>query len=345
MNKTIEDFDPSGFALKNGNFIGLPFSEANANIILLPVPWEATVSYTAGTAKGPETIREASYQLDLFDSDIADAWKAGIFMRGSSQELLDASSKARVSATQHIDALEAGQGGDAEALALVNKACEDMNNWVYEEAKAVLESGRLLGLVGGDHSTPFGYIKALSEKYEHFGVLQIDAHMDLRKAYEGFKYSHASIFYNVLEQIPQVSQLVQVGIRDYCQEEIEYSYNSNGRVTVYYEQVLRERIFEGGSYAELCKNIVSHLPEYVYISVDIDGLDPKLCPNTGTPVAGGLELVELFYLLKTLLRSERKIIGFDLNEVASASEWDGNVGARVLYKLANCMAASQSLLP
>ena len=340
----INDFDPSGFALKNGNFIGLPFTEAEAKLILLPVPWEATVSYSAGTAQGPENIREAAYQLDLFDPDFTDAWKMGIYMRPSDPELAALSEQTRAKAKAHIDALEAGQEPDAENLAQVNALCQQMNSWVYTQTKAILDSGKLVGLVGGDHSTPLGFIKALAERHEEFGVLQIDAHMDLRQAYEGFTYSHASIFYNVLNEVPQVSKLVQVGIRDFCQEEVDNALNSQGRVSVYYDQVIKERLFEGQDYKRICEAICAYLPKKVYISFDIDGLDPKLCPNTGTPVAGGLELAEVFYLFKILLRRGHEIIGFDLNEVGSASEWDGNVGARVLYKMSNCLGRSQKLI-
>ena len=91
---------------------------------------------------------------------------------------------------------------------------------------------------------------------------------------------------------------------------------------------------------DLCREIINHLPEKVYISFDIDGLDPKLCPNTGTPVPGGLELEQVYCLFRELVNSGREIIGFDVCEVGDA-EWDGNVGARIVYKLANLLDLSQ----
>ena len=338
------EFNPSGFALKNGNFIGLPFDEEHANIILLPVPWEATVSYAAGTATGPENIRDASYQLDLFDADVKDAYKIGIFMRESDADILDMSTMSREIATMHIDNLENGKGIVAEFVEKVNANSIKVNNWVKEQCAHLLKKGKAIGLIGGEHSTPLGYLHALSEKYSDFGILQIDAHCDLRKAYEGFTYSHASIFYNVLEEIPAVSKLVQVGIRDYCDEEVNYIAQSNKRVEVYYDQAINEALFEGQSYQEVCKSIVDKLPQHVYISFDIDGLWPNLCPNTGTPVAGGLSLPQAFYLLKTLAESGKTIIGFDLCEVGSNEEWDGNVGARVVYKMANLMGKTMGLI-
>lgn len=202
----------------------------------------------------------------------------------------------------------------------------------------------MIALLGGDHSTPLGFIRALSEQYNRFGILQIDAHADLRKAYEGFTYSHASIMHNALK-LPAVGRLVQVGIRDYCDEELEVMKRGMGRIVTHYDQDLKEQLYEGKSWAAICEKIIADLPKEVYISFDIDGLNPKLCPNTGTPVAGGLEFEQAIYLVKKLVKSGRKIIGFDLNEIAPGSDdWDANVGARLLFQLCNWMAVSQGRL-
>jgi len=212
---------------------------------------------------------------------------------------------------------------------------------VYEQTKELMAQGKLVGLLGGDHSTPFGYFKAIAEKHGNFGILQIDAHCDLRKAYEGFTYSHASIMYNSLEEIPEIQKLVQVGIRDYCDEEVQYINASQSRIATYFDKAIKERQFEGESWKQITDEIVQHLPEKVFISFDIDGLDPKLCPHTGTPVQGGFETEQIFYLFRKVLQSGRKLIGFDLNEVGvSHDEWDENVGARCLFKLCNLMVSS-----
>jgi agmatinase len=214
---------------------------------------------------------------------------------------------------------------------------------VYEQTKDILAKGKLVGLLGGDHSTPLGYFKAIAEQYPDFGILQIDAHMDLRKAYEGFNYSHASIMYNALEEIPQIKKLVQVGIRDFCDEEFDYMSNSDGRVVSYFDKDIKENLYEGGNWKNIVDDIVNQLPQYVFISFDIDGLNPKLCPHTGTPVQGGFEVQEIYYLFKKVMQSGRKIIGFDLNEIGvSHDEWDENVGARILYKLCNILTASNA---
>ena len=143
--------------------------------------------------------------------------------------------------------------------------------------------------------------------------------------------------------MPTIKKLVQVGIRDFCDEELDYISASNGRVVTFFDNNIKERQFEGDSWKDIVDDIVAQLPHNVFISFDIDGLDPKLCPHTGTPVQGGFETEQIFYLFKKIMKSGRKIIGFDLNEVGvSKNEWDENVGARVLYKLCNMLAASNA---
>lgn len=341
INRTDrKDFDPNGVGLKNGNFIGLPFTEQTANIVLIPVPWDVTVSYNEGTAMAPQAILDASVQLDLFDADVEDAWKQGIFYQPLNESILSERDELRPKAAKYIDFIE--NGGVLKSnpemksiLAEINNRCEELNDWVFRATKEQLDRGKLVGIVGGDHSVPLGFLKALAKKYSDFGVLQIDAHHDLRESYEGFTYSHASIFSNALE-IGNISKLVQVGIRDYCEEEVAKAKKEGKRVAVFYDQQMKENLFSGVNWNDECENIIEQLPENVYVSFDIDGLNPKLCPETGTPVPGGLEFPEAFFLLKKVVESGRKIIGFDLCEVGN-NEWDANVGARILYKLSNLM--------
>ena len=228
-----------------------------------------------------------------------------------------------------------------KTLKEVNEGSYFLNNWVYQQTRAILEKEKLVALLGGDHSTPLGFMKAIGEKHEDFGILQIDAHCDLREAYEGFVYSHASIMFNALKEIPQIRKLIQVGIRDYSMGEHEFISQNADRIRTYYDREIRERQFEGESFRQIVDEIISQLPEKVYISFDIDGLDPKLCPNTGTPVQGGFETEQVFYLFKKILKAGKQIIGFDLSEVSTSENgWDANVGARVLFKLCNLMVAS-----
>ncbi|KAA2243065.1 agmatinase family protein [Chitinophaga agrisoli] len=342
----LSQFDPNSVGVLSNNVFGLPFSEEDAKLVLLPVPWEVTVSYSNGTARGPEQIFKASFQVDLLDPDVKDGWKKGFFMREPDKHLLLRSDYLRKEAELYIKFLT--EGGDIgenqflkKTLVDVNTGTKAMNEWVYNQTIALLNKGKLVGLVGGDHSTPLGFFKAIGEKKGDFGILQIDAHCDLRDSYEGFQYSHASIMYNALKEVPQLQKLVQVGIRDYCEEELDFIQESNGRVVTFFDKDIKERQFEGETWQQACDRIIAALPQQVYISFDIDGLDPKLCPHTGTPVPGGFEVAQIFYLFKRLLASGRKLIGFDLNEVSTShDEWDANVGARVLFKLCNLLVAN-----
>lgn len=343
----LTNFDPNSVGNPNNNIFGLPFNEEESAVILLPVPWEVTVSYTAGTARAAEHIFKASLQIDLIDTDIMDGWKLGFFMREVEKKVLMKSDYLRKEAELFINYIAQGEKVEdnkfmCKILKEINGGSEFLNNWVYEQTMDLLNNNKLVGVVGGDHSTPLGFFKAIGEKHGSFGILQIDAHCDLRVAYENFRYSHASIMYNALEEIPQLTRLVQVGIRDFSPLEYDYIQTSNGRVVTYFDKDIKERMFEGDTWKKIVDEIVNHLPENVYISFDIDGLDPKLCPHTGTPVQGGFETEQVFYLFKKMLQSGRKLVGFDLNEVGiSPNEWDENVGARVLFKLCNLLVAEK----
>lgn len=357
MNKQaiIDAFDPNGVGAA-GSLFGLPFSPENAELIVIPVPWEVTVSYAAGTARGPEAILKASSQVDLHERDLPEAWKYGIAMLPVPEELRELSNALRAKAERYIRLLEEEHftEEDADALKItaeITKGCEQMIHWVEQTAAQWRAKGKAVALVGGDHSTPLGLIRDVARNYPSFGILQIDAHADLRVAYEGFKYSHASIIYNAL-QLEEVEKVVQVGIRDFCESEAAMVEASKGRIITHYFRDLASQRFCGATWNDLCQKIIAPLPQKVYVTADIDGLDPKLCPNTGTPVPGGFEFEEVNFLLTELAASGREIVGFDLNEVSPGAEedaletndWDGNVGARLLYRMCNLMAASNKAL-
>lgn len=342
----LSKFDPNSSGNPNYNIFGLPFTEEDARLVVLPVPWEVTVSYLAGTARAPERIKKASLHVDLFDPDVHDGWKQGFFLLEPDKKILFKSDYLRKESELFIDYISQGQHIDenrfmCKTLKEVNEGSAFLNAWVYDQTKTLLNKGKLVGLLGGDHSTPIGFYKAIAEKHDDFGILQIDAHCDLRKAYLQFTHSHASIMYNALNEIPQLTRLVQVGVRDYSQSEWEYICSSNNRVVTYFDKRIKERQFEGLSWQYLADEIINHLPQKVYISFDIDGLNRTLCPHTGTPVPGGFEAEQVFYLFRKIIESGRHLIGFDLCEVGiSSNEWDENVGARVLFKLCNLMVAS-----
>ena len=330
----------------DAGFLGARLDPDDAALVLLPVPWEATTSYGGGTRQAPGAIIRASHQLDLEDGAFGTPYRAGIAFRHLEEALDELDTDARTAALEVIAALEEGREA-SEALAFVNQASAADNDRVHAAARAELAKGKLVGLVGGDHSSPYGLIRALAERHpEGFGVLHIDAHHDLRAAYEGFTWSHASIFHNVMERLPQVTRLVQVAIRDYSRAERLYCESLGPRGRCFYSRDLFRMKAAGESYHDIVQRIIETLPEQVYISFDIDGLDPTNCPSTGTPVAGGLSYEEAAYLLEEVAGSGRSVIGFDLCEVAPApdgGEWDANVGARMLYKLCGCTLRSQGM--
>ena len=339
-------FDPAAAAQPGSGIFGLPHSPEEAHVVVIPVPFEATTSYGGGTSDGPAALLEASKQVDLFDVETGRPYERGIAMLEAPAELLTWNERAKERA---LLVIEAGgiESGEAELLAAakdVNGFSEKLNDHVYRTAKQWIEQGKLVAAVGGDHAISFGIVQAHAEKYPGMGVLHLDAHADLRVAYEGFTWSHASIFYNVCERIPGVKTLVQVGLRDMSENEHRYIENSGGRIHAFYDAVLQQNRFDGLPWNQQVKQIVDKLPQQVYLSFDIDGLDPVLCPNTGTPVPGGLSFPEATALVAGVVRSGRTIVGFDLTEVApdpEGSEWDANVGARLLYKMIGWMLKSQ----
>lgn len=325
---------------------GLPHSADDARVVLIPVPWEPTTSYGRGTAHGPAAILQGSRQVDLFDRGTGRPYQEGIALLPTDPEIERWNAEACEASAPIIAAFGEVEGDpDLEARqGRVNELSDKLNARVAAIARGWIERGKLVGTIGGDHASPFGAIAAHAERWPGLGVLHLDAHADLRRAYEGFADSHASIMYNVAYRLPAVARIVQVGIRDFSEEEMETITGSNGRIFTLFDEDLARRSFEGESFAHIVRAAVEQLPEHVYLSFDIDGLDPALCPHTGTPVPGGLGFQQVVALLAYVVESGRTIVGFDLCEVApgpEGDEWDGNVGARLLYKMIGHALRSQ----
>ena len=357
-NSTKKNIDPNAAADPNAGIYGLPYSFEEATLVYLPVTWEATTSYGGGTAHGPEAILNASIQMDMFDLDVKDPYLAGLYSLPISPDIFEQNKRAKILAETVIDAYGDTSGSPElqKNLSLVNSYSETVNTYVEKEISKILEHGKIPALIGGDHSTPFGAFKAAASKYSEFGILHFDAHSDTRKAYLGFEHSHASIMYNASTKIPQIKKLVQVGIRDFCVDEFEFTSSQKEKFHVYYDQQLNQKKMEGIPFKKTAEEIISHLPKNVWVSFDIDGLDPKFCPHTGTPVPGGLDYPEAIEVIRALAKSGRKIIGFDVVEVApilnlegmpieinqANDEWDANVGMRLIYKISALALASQN---
>lgn len=330
-------FNPNDTAIADSGIFGLPYGAEEAKLVLVPVPWEVTTSYGDGTSRGPAAILHASRQVDLFDIETGDVYSHGYFMEPIPEKVLELNYEMKRLAHNVHAALEDGETPDAKIIAQVNSASESVNNWVHQTVERHLQAGKLVGVVGGDHSSPFGAIRAISEAHKgDFGVLHVDAHADLRDGYQGFTHSHASIMFNVMNSAFAPRKLVQVGIRDFSMDEHKII-KSNPKIYTHFDPLTKRRLLKGESWQSICDEVAAQLPEKVYISFDIDGLTPDLCPNTGTPVPGGLAFEQATALLATLVEKGKKIVGFDLCEVSqpadAESEWDGNVGARLLFKL------------
>ena len=337
--------ETSGTASYKDGIFGIASSEANSRVVIIPVPWEVTTSYGGGTAMGPECVLHASSQVDLFDLELGDAHTQGYHLLPIPKTLTELNADLRPKALALRAELEdsghlspAGQRN----LTLINEACAAMSEWVHSQATRILAAGKIPAVLGGDHSSPEGNIRAVSEALScDLGILHVDAHADLREHYQGFERSHASIMNNVLRAPWKPAKLVQVGIRDFSEEEYALI-EANDRIQTFFDLRLKNALFDGETWSALCRKIVSALPQQVYVSFDIDGLSPEYCPHTGTPVPGGLSFDQANALLRILVESGRKIVGFDLNEVAPGEdEWDGNVGARMLFKLCGWAVKSQ----
>ncbi len=346
-------FDPNAAAGADSGIFGLDADAAQAAVWVHGAPFDATASYRKGAWQGPQAILQASRQVDLYDAWTARPYEAGIYMAPLDRRILRWNKEASPLADLVIET-----GGDvrgkprlARALERVNARSGDVNQLVREQTLSALDAGKLPVLVGGDHSTPFGAIQACSERCGPLGVLHVDAHADLRPAYEGFEWSHASIMENVVRRLPRVQRLVQVGIRDYCEQELETIRGSNGRIRTLFDKEWSEARARGEDLRRLLRALMARLPERVYVSVDVDGLDPVLCPQTGTPVPGGLTWGEMQLLLAELARSGKRVVGLDVNEVNPGATWkpghpdawDAIVGARLLYRLiATALATRQA---
>ena len=336
-------FNPNDIGIPNGNYFALPFTPEESELVIISAPWDVTTSYRPGAANAPDAILDASTQVDLFDYDFHNKFMRGIGTNPFNEDILSESKRLRPLAEKVISLLSIGIETDEWTLKKniekVNEGSEKLNEEIYDTAKKYLEKNKKVALVGGDHSTPFGLIKAVAEKNEEIAVLHIDAHADLREAYEGFTYSHASIMYNVMKDIPEVTRLVQVGIRDFSEEEYDMI-RSNDKIVTFFDREIQNRKFGGETWESICDSIMEVLPHRIHISMDIDGLSPAYCPNTGTPVPGGMTFNELVYLLVRIHEKGKEVVGFDLTEVAPTEDCDSldaNIGARLLYNL--CLLA------
>ncbi|RLG18604.1 agmatinase [Candidatus Micrarchaeota archaeon] len=268
------------------NFCGsenLPFEKCE--VAVLPVPYDSTTSYKAGTREGPHAIIVASRNMESLDLELKkDISAVGICT---------------------LDELEPSTDSPEKTM-----------NRVEEAVGSIIEAGKFPVMLGGEHSLTLGAVRALSKKHKKLSVLQIDAHADLREEYEGSKYNHAC----VMRRVREICPTVQVGIRSMCEEELEYV-ERKGVKGIYGLEYDYEKLLKG-------------LTDEVYITVDLDGLDPSIMPAVGTPEPGGLLWKEVLELLRKVCEN-KKVVGFDVMELCPLP---GNVApdfiaSKLTYKL------------
>lgn len=336
-------FDPEGTFTDDSSVFGMP--EDNKSLLyLLPISWEPTTSFKKGTAKGPKALFEASKQMDLYHPYFRKTYEKGIYWKkGLLEKSSQLNEEAKPLTEKIINALERGNKADVSKIQKVNAYSKELNTLVYESAKKALSQKKCLGLVGGDHSCPFGLIKALHENSsEDFSIIHIDAHFDFRNAYQGFEHSHASIMYNVRTKLEKPPSIYQLGIRDFCESELAFA---NENSTYMLDSEFMNLTLNGKSFDQILERMFANLSKNIYISFDVDGLSPEFCPNTGTPVPGGLTYHQALYIIRKLHSKGHKLIGFDLVEISPGQNEEGEgldevIGARLLYELSLFSLAS-----
>lgn len=284
----------------NRNFLGIEkkySSYENSEIVIVSAPFEKTVSYGKGTKNGPKEILNASHFVEFYDEEMCNEL---CFQKGICT--LEPMSINRLTPANAIKA-------------------------IYNEVATHLKANKFVVTLGGEHSISSAPIKAHLEKYPDLTILQFDAHSDLRQKYEGTKYSHASVMARVAEM---TFNIVQVGIRAQAVEEAFFI--RNNKIKTFYARDIRSGKFGNNWESKVLKT----LGENVYITFDVDGLDPSVIQATGTPEPGGLFWDETMNLLK-MVGLKKNIVGFDVVELApSVNHPTSNfVAAKLVYKLLN----------
>lgn len=306
-------------------------SYEESQIIILGVPWEVT-THVGGTVNGPLSIQKLSQELDAYDPEIQDNPRNyGMHFR-ILNELQKQNNLYRPLAKKVIFEQ------DQTHLEEINQACAKMVQTVRRETKEILDSKKHFGLIGGDHSTTEGAVIEISKHYNNdIGLLHFDAHADMYDAYQGFKHSHASVIRNIVQSDHCPKTVVQVGIRDLCEEEAHFI-SDHSNIHCFFDYQIKNQLFNGASWAEVIKPIIEKLPKNIYISLDVDVMTWTYAPHTGYPVPGGLTYNQITFLISQLKAAGINIIGFDVNEVARPcleefNEWNAVVGTRLVYKL------------
>ncbi len=289
--------------IEENNFLAIPeevSSYQDSKIVILPVPYEHTVSYGGGTAQGPQAIISASGYVEFYDDEF-------------SKELCNEVGIATV-----------------EPVDLLNCYDEKMLLKIEDIVAKLIADNKFVVTLGGEHTISIAPIKSHLKKFPNMSVLHFDAHSDLRQEYQDNKYSHACFAARVCEFLSP-KKLTQVGIRAQCKEEAEFI-KSHG-VNTFYASAIRRGIYS----QDWQRSVVDTLCEEVYVTFDVDFLDPSILPATGTPEPDGFLYHETLEIFRKIIKSGRRIIGLDVVELApmEAQRHPDLTIARLIYKILN----------
>lgn len=282
------------------NFLAIEKKYSGFNkskIAILSAPYEKTTSYGKGTSKGPEAILKASHYVEFFDEETE---KEVCFADG-------------------ITALK--------PLNFERQTGKKMIDVLYKNVKSLIDAGKFVVTLGGEHSISTAPIKAHFDFYKDLSILHFDAHSDLRDAYDGSKYSHACFAARVAEFTDKITQ---IGIRAQCSEEFNFIKSSG--ISAFYAH----EIHNAGFSEEMMDIMISTLDMNVYITFDVDYFDPSIMPSTGTPEPNGFQWHETMKFLKRIC-DNRNVVGFDVVELAPRKgfTFPDFLTAKLVYKILN----------
>ena len=270
------------------NYAGIPDKYARldkAKVVLIPVPYDGTSTWHKGADKGPQAFLEASENMELYDIETrTEVYKKGVYLAPAVTE---------------------------------NASPEKMVETVYKTTKNYIQQEKFITLFGGEHSISIGTIRAFNEAFEDLTVIQIDAHADLRKTYEGSSCNHAC----AVHEASKTTNLIQVGIRSMDAEELEYMDENQ----VYFAHNL---------YEDWMDDAIGQMTSNVFLTIDLDAFDPSILPSTGTPEPGGLLWYETLDFLKLIFK-KKNVVGFDIVELCPnpAEKSSDFLAAKLYYKM------------
>ena len=286
------------FSAHPGAFGAVPVESCRyetSSIAILPVPYDGTSTWLKGSERGPRALIDASANLELYDIETdSEVFKRGIVT---------------------MDPVSCPD--DPEAMVTV----------VHERARSIIDDGKFIVGVGGEHTISVGLVRAVAERFPNLTVLQFDAHADTRDEYEGSRYNHAC----VMSRIGEICPYVQAGIRSMDSSELK--------------RLDRDRIFFAREIlkdSNVILKMLQALTQNVYITIDLDVFDPSIMPATGTPEPGGLDWYTLLGLVESVVR-EKNVIGMDVTELLPnlANRAPDFVAAKLVYRVLSMIFAKR----